>query len=283
MKVAVTGSSGLLGSALAEVFSKRHEVLRISRAQADISRAEQVQAALAGFRPEIVIHSAAVRDPDRCELEPELATAVNVEGTRNLVRAAGAVGAAVAYISTDAVFDGKKTVPYTEDDAPAPLSFYGRTKLLGEQAVQPLERHWIFRMPVLFGPGPNSSLGAGLRALREEREFTTASDQVGCAAHTEDAARKILELIEARAYGLFHLANQGAVSRLELAQRAAELAGLDAARITGKTMEQMQRPGPRPKYLVMEMAALKKRGFALPRSWEDALAEYVASLRWLET
>lgn len=283
MKVAVTGSSGLLGSALAEMFSKRHEVLRISRAQADVSRAEQVQAVLAGFGPEIVIHSAAVRDPDRCELEPELATAVNVEGTRNVVRAASAVGAAVAYISTDAVFDGKKTVPYTEDDAPAPLSFYGRTKLLGEGLVRAMERHWIFRMPVMFGPGPNSSLGAGLRALREGRGFTAVSDQVGCAAHTEDAARKILEVLEARAYGLFHLSNQGAVSRLELAQRAAELAGLDPARVIGKTMEEMQRPGPRPKYLVMEMAALRKRGFSLPRPWQEALAEYVAGLSRLET
>ncbi|MGH9554565.1 MAG: sugar nucleotide-binding protein, partial [Terriglobales bacterium] len=118
-----------------------------------------------------------------------------------------------------------------KDDVPAPVSFYGRTKLLGEELARRLERYWIFRLPVLFGPGPNSSLAAGLRALREGREYVAASDQAGCVAHTEDSARKVLEVIEARAYGLFHVANQGAASRLELAQRAAALAGLDPARV----------------------------------------------------
>ncbi len=278
MKVAVTGSSGLLGSALAKVFAERHEVLRMGRRVADVARATEVRSALRSFGPEVILHSAAVRDPDRCELEPELATTVNVEGTRNVARAARELGAAVAYISTDAVFDGRKAAPYTEDDAPAPLSFYGRSKLLGEQAVEELERYWIFRMPVLFGPGPNSSLGAGLQALREGREYVAASDQVGCAAHTPDAARKILEVIEAGAYGVFHLANQGAVSRLALAQKAAALAGLDPARVTGKTLAEMRRPAPRPEYQVMEMAELRRRGFALPQPWEQALAEYVAAL-----
>jgi dTDP-4-dehydrorhamnose reductase len=280
MKVAVTGSSGLLGSALADVFATRHEVLRLGRAQADVARAEQIRAALAGFRPQVVIHSAALRDPDQCEVGPALATEVNVEGTRNVARAAEEVGAGVAYISTDAVFDGQKAAPYTEEDAPAPLSFYGRTKLLGEEAVQELERYWIFRMPVLFGPGPNSSLSAGLRALREGGEYVAASDQVGCAAYTPDASHTILEVIEAGAYGLFHVANQGAVSRLELAQHAAALAGLDPARVTGKTLAEMRRPAPRPKYVEMEMKALRKHGFELPRHWEEALAEYVA---WLCT
>ncbi len=278
MRVAVTGSSGLLGSALAEVFAGRHEVLRMSRSVADVSRAAEVRSAILSFGPQVILHSAAVRDPDRCELEPALATAVNVEGTRNVVSAARELGAAVAYISTDAVFDGWKAAPYTEDDVPAPLSFYARTKLQGEEAVAEREHHWIFRMPVLFGPGPNSSLAAGLKALREGREYSAASDQVGCAAHTEDAARKILEVIEARAYGLFHLANQGAVSRLELARCAATLAGLDAAQVSGKTLNEMQRPAPRPKYQVMEMAELRRRGFALPRPWEEALAAYISTL-----
>ncbi len=278
MKVAVTGSSGLLGSALADVFAEQHEVLRMSRKVADVARAEEVKSALQSFAPDVILHSAAVRDPDRCELEPELATAVNVEGTRNVVSAARELGAAVAYISTDAVFDGRKAAPYTESDATAPLSFYARSKLLGEEAVADLERHWIFRMPVLFGPGSNCSLGNGLRAIRDGKQYRAASDQVGCTAYTPEMARKVLEVIEARAYGLFHLANQGAVSRLELARRAAALAGLDAARVSGRTLEEMQRPAPRPRYQVMDMAELRKRGFALPRPWEKALAEYVATL-----
>ncbi len=279
MKVAVTGSSGLLGTALVDAFSQRHQVLRITRAVADVSRADEVRKAVVDFRPDVVIHSAALRDPDQCELERDLATAVNVEGTRNVASAADEVGAAVAYISTDAVFDGTKTSPYTEADKPAPVSFYGRTKLLGEAITRQHKNHWVFRMPVLFGPGPNSSLAAGLKAMREGREYAVASDQVGCAAHTNDAAAKILEVIEARAFGLFHLANQGAVSRLVLARRAGTLAGLDPSRVVGRTLAEMKRPGPRPKYVAMEMAELRKQGFSLPRPWEEALSEYVAMLQ----
>ncbi|MGH9650622.1 MAG: sugar nucleotide-binding protein, partial [Terriglobales bacterium] len=95
MKVAVTGSSGLLGSALADVLSQQYEVLRITHALADVSQAEPVRRVVRSFGPDVVIHSAALRDPDQCELERELATAVNVEGTRNVVRAAEEAGAAV--------------------------------------------------------------------------------------------------------------------------------------------------------------------------------------------
>ncbi|MGH9509446.1 MAG: SDR family oxidoreductase [Terriglobales bacterium] len=282
MKVAVTGSSGLLGSALADGFTKGHEVLRLTRALADVSKAEQIRKVVRNFRPDVVIHSAALRDPDQCELQKDFANAVNVEGTRNVVRAADEVGAAVAYISTDAVFNGQKASPYTEEDPPAPVSFYARTKLRGEDITRQQKESWIFRMPVLFGPGPNSSLAAGLRALREGREYAVASDQVGCVSHTEDAAEKIREVIEARAFGLFHLANPGAVSRLELARRAASLAGLDPERVMGRTIAEMKRPGPRPKYVVMELAELRNRGFALPRPWEEALSDYIFWLKRAE-
>lgn len=282
MKVAVTGSSGLLGTVIADAFSGRHEVLRITHKLADVANPGPVREVVGRFKPEVVVHSAALRDPDQCELQQDVALAVNVEGTRNVVRAAEEVGAAVAYISTDAVFDGTKTSPYTEADTPAPVSFYGRTKLLAEEITRQQKQHWVFRMSVLFGPGPNSSLAAGLKAIREGREYAAASDQVGCAGYTADVAKKICEVIEARAFGLFHLANQGAVSRLELAQRAAVLARLDPARVIGKPLGEMKRAGPRPKYVVMEMAELKKRGFALPRPWEEALSDYIAWLKQTE-
>jgi dTDP-4-dehydrorhamnose reductase len=282
MKVAVTGSSGLLGTAIGDAFSERHEVLRITHKLADVANPDPVREVVGSFKPEVVVHSAALRDPDQCELQQDLATAVNVEGTRNVVRAAADVGAAVAYISTDAVFDGTKASPYTEADTPAPVSFYGRTKLLAEEITRQQKQHWVFRMSVLFGPGPNSSLAAGLKAIRKGREYVAATDQVGCAAHTIEVAEKIVEVIEARVFGLFHLANQGAVSRMQLAQRAAVLAGVDPARVTGRPLAEMRRPGARPKYVVMEMAELKKRGFALPRPWEEALSDYIAWLKQTE-
>lgn len=278
MKVLVTGSTGLFGSALAEVFSSQHTVFRLTRAIADITDAGKVRAAFAEAQPEVVVHPAAIPDLDACDAEPAQAFAVNVEGTRNIVEAAREVNAAVAYISSDTVFDGLKQTPYKESDRAEPRTVYGRTKLKGEEVVRSLEKHWIFRVSVLFGPFKINFVEKGLRPIAAGQEYLVASDQVGSATYTLDAARKIMEVAEARRYGLFHLSNSGACSRLELALMAATLAGLDTSRIIGKPSAQMGRRVERLKYAVMEMEALQRAGFALPRPWKEALAEYIHTL-----
>ena len=105
-----------------------------------------------------------------------------------------------------------------------------------------------------------------------------AIDQLGSATYTLDAAQKIMEAIEARRYGLYHLSNQGACSRYELAVKAAEFAGLDPKGVIGKPDSEMGRRAPRLQYAVMAMDALSCAGFSLPRRWEEALAEYVQTL-----
>ncbi|MFY9531189.1 MAG: dTDP-4-dehydrorhamnose reductase [Candidatus Acidiferrales bacterium] len=280
LKVAVTGSAGLLGQGLVEVFRSRHNVAPLTHAEVDITNADQVHIALAEFRPDVVVHAAAIPDLDACEADPPKAVRVNVDGTQHVVDAAGAIGAAVAYISTDAVFDGKKQTPYIESDLTNPPTVYGRTKLLGEEIVRSFPSHWIFRVSVLFGPGKTNFIEKGLRKLATGQELVAAMDQLGSATYTLDAARKIMELVEAKRYGLFHLSNVGACTRLELAQRAAFLAGLDPKRVIGRPMDQMGRLAKRLKYAVMEMNALEQAGFSLPRRWEDALAEYVRAGSW---
>lgn len=278
MKIAITGAAGLFGHGLVEVAAARHEVFPLTRAEADITRADEVGAALDRIRPEVVIHPAAIPDLDVSEAEPARAFLVNVHGTRHIVEWAREFGAGVVYISTDAVFDGTKSTPYLESDPANPLTIYGRTKLRAERLVQGLVKHWVFRVSVLFGPGKTNFVEKGLRRIGAGEDYVVASDQLGSATYTLDAARKILEVVEARRYGLYHLSNQGACSRHELARRAAELAGLDARRVVGKRSEEMNRRAARLKYSVMEMAALTKAGFAPPRSWPEALAEYVAAL-----
>jgi dTDP-4-dehydrorhamnose reductase len=152
---------------------------------------------------------------------------------------------------------------------------YGRTKAEGEEVVSRLPHHWTFRVPVLFGPGKANFVSKGLDKLQRGEEYVVASDQVACAANTLDMARVMMEVIEARSYGLYHIANAGACSRLELILRAAEIAALDAAHIVAKPTDEMKRRAKRLKYSVMELRALKQAGFSEPRRWEDALQEYV--------
>ncbi len=279
MRVAITGAVGLFGQGLVAAFSTRHQVFPLTRADADITDAASIRAALERLRPDLVVHPAGIPDIDFCEADPAKAVRVNYQGTCNVADAARSLGASLAHISTDAVFDGQKTTPYVETDPTGPITVYGRTKLQAEHAVKALERYWIFRVPVLFGPGKINFVEKGLRKVAAGEEYKVASDQLGCATHTVDAGLKIMEVVEAGPYGLYHLANQGACTRFELARMAVELAGLDAGKVVGVPDAMMQRRAPRLKYAVMEMEALRRAGFELPRPWQEALADYVRSLK----
>jgi dTDP-4-dehydrorhamnose reductase len=275
MRVLITGAAGLFGNGLTQVFVTEHIVFPITHAVADTTNAAAIRDLFVKLEPEIVIHAAAIADPDTCEDDPALATSVNVEGTRNVVEAAREIGAAVAFISTDSVFDGKKTTPYIETDAMVPSTVYGRTKVQGEEIVRTLPAHWIFRVPVLFGFGKVKFVEKGLIKLSRGEEFSAAVDQVASTAYTLDAARKIMELVDARVYGTFHIANAGSCNRYELAKRAAELAGLNSALVIGKQRSEMGNRAERLQYSVLEMRALKQHGIAAPRWWEEALEEYI--------
>jgi len=259
--------------------STRHEVFPLAHADADITDAKAVLDALEAIGPHVVVHPAAIPDIDICEAEPARAFLVNYHGTRNVVEAARRVGAAIVHISTDAVFDGKKLTPYEETDDTRPITVYGRTKLRAEQVAMTLEPHYIFRLPVLFGPGKTNFLEKGLRRIAAGGEYKVASDQMGSAAHTVDAGTKIMEVVEAGRCGLYHLANQGSCTRLELARWAAECAGLDPEKVIGVPDALMNRRAPRLKYAVLEMSALRRAGFTLPRPWKDAVTEYVQTLK----
>jgi dTDP-4-dehydrorhamnose reductase len=278
MRIAITGAAGLFGHGLVAAFSSRHTVYAWTRGDADITNADSVRALFERVRPEVVVHPAGIPDLDIADADPARAQLVNVEGTRHVVESARVVRAGVVYISTDAVFNGENTRPYLESDRPDPITVYGRTKLAGEAITQTLAEHWTFRVPVLFGPGKTNFIEKGLRKIAAGEEYIVAADQEGCATYTLDAAYKIMEVVEARRYGLYHLANQGACTRYELARRAAELARLDPSKVVGVPSARMGRRAPRLKYAVMEMGALKTAGFSLPRSWPEALLDYLRTL-----
>ena len=279
MRVAITGAAGLFGHGLVAAFFTRHEVFPLTHADGDIADAEAIRAALERVRPDLVVHPAGIPDIDICEDDPAKALRVNYQGACNVAEAVRGLGAGLVHISTDAVFDGRARAPYTESAPTGPITVYGRSKLQAEEAVKALPRYWIFRVSVLFGPGKTNFVEKGLRKIAAGESYKVASDQLGCATHTVDAGLKIMEVVESGRGGLYHLANQGSCTRYELAYRAAEVAGLDPAKVIGVPDAEMKRRAPRLKYSVMDMQELRRGGFKLPRPWPEALDEYVRTLK----
>ncbi len=277
MKIAVTGAAGLLGKGLTMVFARQHDVFPLTRAEADITDAAQMRAMLTRIAPDIVVHAAAIPDIDECEKNPQQAWRVNTEATAHLASMAGDLNLRLALISTDAVFDGKSTRPYLETDPVNPPSVYGRTKVAAEDIVRKNSDHWIFRVSVLFGPGKANFVNKALCKAWGKEAFPAATDQLGSATYTLDAAETMLRVFASGPYGTFHLCNQGACSRYDLARYAVQSAGLDPSVVVRKSMKEMSRVGPRLSYAVMEMRALQQAGIPLPGPWQAAVDEYVKS------
>jgi dTDP-4-dehydrorhamnose reductase len=202
-----------------------------------------------------------------------------VGGTESVVAVAQELGAAVALISTDAVFDGTKGSPYVEGDERNPISVYGRTKVEAENRVRELEKHYVFRVSVLFGRDKLDFVSKGLVEIDAGREYRVPSDQIGSATYVDDASSTMLEVLRKTAYGTFHICNAGVCSRYDIAVLACDLAGLDVGKVVGVPLVKMNRPGPRVPYSVMETGELRRRGFGELRDWKAAMAEYLTAIQ----
>ncbi len=278
MRIAITGANGLLGHGLAQWFGRNHEVTPLTRDDADITSPDAILRVVAAARPDVVIHAAATPDMDLCETNPSLCHAVNVAGTRNVADAARSCGAIFAFISSDAIFDGRKAEPYTETDEPNPVTIYARSKVEGEKIAAAAAEHFIFRVPVLFGPGKGNFVSKGLDALRAGQPCVGPTDQVGGALYTLDAGQSLEQVIGSGRFGLYHISNSGFCSRYELLGKAAMYAGLDPRHISPRTRTQIDRPAPRLPWMGMDMLALDGIGVPRPRPWQEALADYIEGL-----
>ncbi|HHX40769.1 MAG TPA: dTDP-4-dehydrorhamnose reductase, partial [Armatimonadetes bacterium] len=236
-----------------------------------------VHALLEAVRLDAVVHCAAYTNVDGCERDPDQAYRVNALGTAAVAGACHAVGAALVAISTDFVFDGEKGRPYTEFDAPNPLSIYGASKLAGEELVRSLcPRHYIVRTQWLYGEhGKNFPLAILQRADAGE-ELRVVSDQVGVPTYTRDLSRAIARILEQPLYGTYHAANRGEVSWHGFAARLLEMAGLDHGIVRPISSDEWPSPTRRPAYSVLRPYVLELTGRAeVLRPWEEALAEFL--------
>jgi dTDP-4-dehydrorhamnose reductase len=277
VRLLVTGSAGQLGRALARLAPPAgHDLVGVDLPEFDVTDRDAVLRLVTKVRPEAIVNCAAFTAVDAAEEREAEAVAVNGTAVATLSRAADETNATLIQVSTDYVFDGRKTSPYRESDPPAPLSAYGRSKLAGEHAAALARRYLIVRTAWLYGTGHNfvaairRQLAAGASNLR------VVDDQEGSPTFSEDLAAGILDLAVLGAQGVIHAVNQGSATWFTFAREIVRLSGATAT-VQPITTADMPRPAPRPRYSVLDTSRLRSLlGRTLP-SWQDALARYLAS------
>lgn len=272
MRVTIFGASGLLGKALMREWSG-DAVTGLGSRDADIRDATRVQQQVLESRPEWIVLAAAYTDVDGCEGNPDLAFAVNRDGAVNVSAAAKEVGARLVFLSSDYVFDGKKSMPYETCDPRHPQSVYGRSKAEAEiKLLEVMPDCCIARTSWLFGIGGKCFPDTILKLAAGRPALDVVDDQRGCPTYAVDLARTIIQLCRKNANGIVHVTNGGDCTWFEFAQEIVQSAGL-ATTVRPVKSQQMARPAPRPAYSVLSLARLQSFGIEMP-SWRDAFRRY---------
>ncbi|MCQ3806058.1 MAG: dTDP-4-dehydrorhamnose reductase [Acidimicrobiaceae bacterium] len=278
MKVFVTGAGGQLGSDLVRLLDG-HEAITPDRSELDVTDSGSVAGAMLQTKPDLVINCAAFTDVDRAQTDADRAFSTNATAVRILAEAAREIGAHFTTISTELVFDGTKSGPYTETDSPSPVSVYGQSKAEGERHAG--TDATIVRTSWLCGETGHNMVKTILNLLDKDEPLRFVDDQIGHPTFTADLAPIVLELSLQRRPGIFHATNQGAVSWFQFARAVAAAAGEDPTRVTPCSTAELRpvRPAARPANGVLDNAALRTVGFAQTRDFREPLAELICRLR----
>ena len=277
VRCALIGAAGQLGFDLARTFDMTGELFRLTRADLDILDRGAVERTLRELRPTLVVNTAAYNLVDRAEEDGAAAFALNADAVGTLADVCGSLGATLVHFSTDYVFDGRRSTPYGEDDAPAPLSAYGRSKLEGERAaLTRCPRAFVFRVCGLFGVGGRGTnfVETMLRLARAGRAIRVVRDQVLTPSYTLDLAPKVWRVVAREARGLYHLTNAGQTSWYDFTREIFRLSGLAPA-LAAVTAAEYGARARRPAYSVLAHGRLAEAGEDDLRPWPDALAAYL--------
>ena len=277
--ILLTGGNGQLGTELRHLLDEKGlNYVSTDAQEMDITDEKATLAFIQELKPTVIYHCAAYTAVDKAEDEgKELDEKINVNGTENVAKAAKAVGAKFVYISTDYVFDGtKKEGVYKETDTPNPQNEYGRTKLLGEQAVKDLlDEYFNIRTSWVFGKYGHNFVYTMKRLAQTHPRLTVVDDQYGRPTWTRTLAEFMVYIIENNAdYGIYHLSNDNSCSWYEFAKEILKETDVEVAPVTSAEYPQKAK---RPQYSVLDLTKAKNTGFVIP-TWEEALADMTASL-----
>lgn len=293
MRIAVIGASGMLGTDLLQGLAGEHELygldirkpdnqlVNIKYQVLDITKTKETYDTIIRINPELVIHAAAYTNADEAENNQEQAYQINSMGTRNVALACQKFDSALIYISTDYVFNGRKTEPYTEIDDPDPLGAYAKSKYWGELYTQWLvSRFMIIRSSWLFGKNGKNFVEAIRSQAKTKHGLKVVSDQVGSPTYTVDLAAAIKQLISVNCqlstglYGIWHITNSGSCSWFDFAREIVKQIG-SKENVEPVSTQQANRLAVRPKNSVLDNFNWKLNDFALLPTWQDALKRYL--------
>ena len=291
MRVLLIGRSGQVGWELQRALASLGGLVALDRAGMDLADPDSIHRAIADARPEVIVNAAAYTAVDKAESEPDLAMRINGVAPGIIAEEAARIGALLVHYSTDYVFNGAKDAPYREDDPPAPLNVYGRTKLAGEEAVRAAGGpHLIFRTSWVYSSRGSNFLPTMLRLARERSELRIVSDQVGAPTW----ARGIAELT-ARALGagpglarersgVYHLTAGGTVSWFGFAQAIFEQASARSAEFKAPAVipirsSQFPTPARRPANSRLDTARLTAAFGLTPPSWQQMLGQCMSEVQ----
>ncbi|MBZ0188406.1 MAG: dTDP-4-dehydrorhamnose reductase [Candidatus Obscuribacterales bacterium] len=273
-RVLVTGAGGMLGQTLSACLESRsHDVVAMPKEILDITNYEQVTATIKQAAPDLVVHCGAYTKVDQAESEPGLAYLINGYGTENLAIALNSHSVPLLYISSDYVFDGQQSRPYTTWDETRPLSIYGKSKLAGEKAIQRhLSKFYIVRTSWLYGPNGRNFVDTIYDKAIKGEALRVVADQKGSPTCTLSLAETIADLLETERWGVYHATDDGVTNWYEFAREICT--GLDI-QITPIETKDMKLPATRPKYSVLDKTTLINTiGRELP-PWQESLKNYL--------
>jgi dTDP-4-dehydrorhamnose reductase len=278
----VVGAGGQLGRELTGLLREAgREPVALGRGELDLTDADAVKAAVTGY--DLVFNASAWTNVDGAETREAEAAAINGTAVRHLAEACADSGAKLLHVSTDYVFAGDATEPIPEDAPTAPLNAYGRTKLLGEQAVLELlpDSGYVVRTAWLYGPYGKNFVATILAAATQREQLDVVDDQRGQPTSTLALGRRLVELADAALRGgapagVYHGTCSGETTWFGLARAAFELTGLDPERVRPTTSDRFPRPAPRPAYSVLGHERWSLAGLGPMPHWYETLREHLA-------
>jgi dTDP-4-dehydrorhamnose reductase len=275
----ITGAGGMVGTDLVEALRMRgDDVVALTRSDLDITNGRVVESVILEAKPAIVVNCAAYTRVDDAEAHAAVANAVNGSSVQLLAEAANRVDALLVQVSTDFVFDGRKTTPYEINDLPSSLSAYGRSKQLGEQAATHARKHLIVRTAWLFGThGHNFVEAIRKQIVKGTNPLRVVNDQRGRPTYTRHLAEALLRLVKVDASGIVHYADEPECTWYDFACAIVEELGADVT-VKPVSTEDFPRPAARPAYSVLSTKRYEQLTDMKPGSWREGLGSYLAMM-----